>query len=231
MRILLIIALFFSCNLNAQTYLFGVVTGGSTPPTTSVYKIVCDGNSLTFGTNYAEGSDSSYPKKLGVLLPISRVINYGVSGQTTIDMINDYSSQIAPQYTADTTSVLVAWEIGNDLYYTGNTDTCKNRIRRYCEYGQATGYLVLVGTAPHRGYSSNTSAGDSPSTYNLKLDTINTWLAANYTDFADKLVDFAGDTRLNDPNNTTYRDADKVHYIGAGYTLIAAAVRTKVDEL
>lgn len=223
--------LFAFCS-KSQTYLFGIVTGGTTPPISSDKKIVCDGNSLTFGANYSAGSDSSYPKKMQVLLPTSLVINEGTNGATTQDMIDQYSANIAPKYSADSTSILVAWEVNNQVYFIGYPiDSAKNKLRRYCEWGRTTGYKVIVCTPVHFGFAGNNPAGHDSAYYNRQIDTINTWLRSNYTDFADKLVDFAADSRLNDYNNTTYRDSDKIHYIGAGYTLVAAAVRAKVDEL
>lgn len=223
--------LFAFCS-KSQTYLFGIVTGGTTPPISSDKKIVCDGNSLTFGANYSAGSDSSYPKKLQVLLPTSLVINDGTNGATIQDMLDQYSANIAPKYTADSTSILVAWEGNNQVYFIGYPiDSAKNKIRRYCEWGRTTGYKVIVCTPVHFGFAGNNPSGHDSAYYNRQIDTINTWLRSSYTDFADKLVDFAADSRLNDYNNTTYRDSDKIHYIGAGYTLVAAAVRTKIDEL
>lgn len=195
------------------------------------YKIVCDGNSLTFGANFSAGSDSSYPKKLGVLLPAARVMNFGVNGQLTLDMINDYASEIAPQYRADSFSVLVAWEIGNTIWVGWPTDTAKNQIQRYCEMGRATGYKVIVATAPYRGVATFTPGGDNQATYNAKLDTVNNWVRSNYTSWADAIVNMDQDNRVNDFNDTTYRDADKIHYKGPGYQVIATLVKNQIITL
>ncbi len=235
MRIVLFaILIFLSSCAKSQTQLFGIVYGASTPPVASLKKIICDGNSLTFGANYSAGSDSSYPKKLQVLLPTTTVINDGTNGATIQDMIDQYDANILPKYSSDpdTMSILVAWEVNNFVYFIGYPlDTVKARLQRYCLRGQSDGFRVVVGTPVHFGFAGNNPAGNDSAYYNRQIDTINTWLRANYTDFADKLVDFASDVRLNDYNNTTYRDGDKIHFIGPGYTLVAVAVKTKILEL
>ncbi len=60
---------------------------------------------------------------------------------------------------------------------------------------------------------------------------MNDWVRTNYTGFADKIVNADLDSDINDFNNTTYRDADKIHYIAAGYTLIKDLIKQKIDEL
>lgn len=217
----------------SQTYLFGIVYGGSStpPPSGDTSVIVCDGNSLTYG--YDLPSDSSYPSKLATLAPFnsngSTVSNYGVSGQSTIDMLNDYSSQIAPLYNANQNSVLVAWELTNDLYNTGNTDTVINRMVRYCEGGQVTGFKVIVMTGISRKITGTTSGGDNQSSFNSKMATINTYLKTNFATFSDGIVSL--DETFTDFNDTGKYLADGVHLSGPGYTLVAVAVKTKILEL
>jgi len=192
-------------------------------------KVICFGNSLTFGANYLVNSPYSYPAQLSS--SYARVMNYGVNGQTTIGLLGNYYSDIAPQYRSDTLSIIVIWEIGNSIWVGWDIDSTKNQIERLCSNAQATGYKVILVTAPHRGFSGSTPGGDNQTQYNDKLDLVNDWVRTNYTGFADKIVNADLDSDINDFNNTTYRDADKIHYIAAGYTLIKDLIKQKIDEL
>lgn len=231
-RLLIVLFLFPFIGFS-QTYLFGIVYGGSTTPQPSgdTSVIVCDGNSLTYG--YDLISDSSYPTKLSQRSPYnsngSSVSNYGVSGQSTIDMLNDYSSQIAPLYNANQNSILIAWELTNDLYNTGNTDTVINRIVRYCEGGQATGFKVIVMTGIARKITGTTTGGDNQSSFNSKMSTINTYLKTNFASFADEIV--ALDETFTDFNDTGKYLADGVHLSGPGYTVVVNLIMEQIVNL
>ena len=195
----------------SQTYLFGILEGGGSVPVYPTLNIVCDGNSLTYG--YEVPADSSYPSQLSETSPFSTngtvVYNLGVSGQSTIDMINDYGTQVAPLYTSNPASVLVAWELTNDLYNTGNADTVINRMVRFCQMGQATGFDVVVMTAIARKIVGTTTGGDDQSSFDTKLAIVNSYIKLNYLSFANSMVPL--DETFTDFNNTTYYKADGVH--------------------
>ena len=233
MKLRLLIFLFLSpVALFSQTFLFGIVYGGSTPQIISDTSIIiCDGNSLTY--SYDLPSDSSYPSKLQGLSPFnsngSTVFNYGVSGQSTVDMLNDYSSQIAPLYNANQNSILITWELTNDLYNTGNTDTVINRMVRYCQAGQATGFKVIVMTGIARKIAGTTSGGDNQSSFNSKMATINTYLKTNFASFADEIV--ALDETFTDFNDTGKYLADGVHLSGPGYTVVVNLIMEQIVNL
>lgn len=183
--------------------------------------IVFDGNSLTAGQGATSGQD--YPAQLINLLTALGVTgiahyNFGVGGQTTSDMDSDVTTQIDPLILGGVQNILFAWEIGNDIYYNGNTTAAETRFQNYCLDRQAAGWTVIVITLTPRNQSS--AFGDTISQFNTKLNNANTWLRANYTSFASGIVDVAADSRLSDYTDATYF-SDGIHYTDAGYGVVA----------
>jgi lysophospholipase L1-like esterase len=183
--------------------------------------IVFDGNSLTAGQGAPSGSD--YPAQLIALLGglgITGIAhyNFGVGAQTTTAMASDAASQIDPLILGGVQNILFAWEIGNDIYFNGNTATAETNFQNYCLDRQAAGWRVIVLTLMPR--NQTTSFGDNVSQFNTKLNNANTWLRANYTSFAEGIVDVAADSRLSDYTNTTYF-FDGTHLTAAGYGVVA----------
>lgn len=200
--------------------------------------IVCDGNSLTYGYQSSNPATKSYPAVLATLSPWASngatITNKGVSGQTTADMSADATMDIDPLYSSSVASVLVAWEIGNDLYFNGDTAAAYSRFVSYCTARRAVGWKVVVITVPYRDHSvvngGVSPAGDNDATYNLKRDSINVRLRANWPTFADAIYDLAADANFSS-YNTTYFNADHVHYTDVGYAYIAAGVSPIIQSL
>lgn len=184
--------------------------------------IVCDGNSLTLGFQASDPS-KSYPSRLGVktAYTTSHIYNKGVSGQTTLQMTADAATDIDPLYNGSVKSLVIAWEMGNDYLFNGqNAAACETHFQAYCANRKAIGWKVVVLTCPDRS--------DIDTTGRLNM---NSWLANNYTFFADALVDLAADTRFQDYTNTTYFNGDHIHLTDVGYQLVADMVDTQLQAM
>jgi lysophospholipase L1-like esterase len=209
----------------------GYQTPNPHPPITSILEgaiVVCDGNSLTQGYGSTQESTDAYPAVLSTLDPLPiynvTVVNKGVSGQTTQQMTDDATTDIDPLYSFNVTSILVAWEMGNDLYFNGDVEGAKTRFRTYCETRKQIGWTVIVLSLPAREHSvvagGVSPAGDNDVTFNIKREQLNDWLRSTYFEFADILVDLDADERFA-TFSTTYFNSDKVHLNTNGYHVVA----------
>jgi lysophospholipase L1-like esterase len=143
-------------------------------------KIVVDGNSYTVGypsyTSFADIIATHYAVT---------VTNFGVSGQTTNEMLADEYSQVLPTFDATKLNILLVVEGGNDIYYWGDVDSAVARYIRYAAIAKAAGFKVIASTTIPR--DQTTAFGDNPTQYNAKLSEFNTKLIANYNKF-DRLI-------------------------------------------
>lgn len=222
-------------SLNERNLTVSGATRAATHPGVGAFPsklLVCDGNSLTAGNQSSTGYD--YPCQLQALLSTDyEVANFGVSGQTTPDMSGDAASQIDPLYSSSNAgNVLVAWEGTNDLYFNAGATDAYDHLVSYCQARRSAGFRVYVGTIIPRGVWPGTStipgdAATQEATFESWRATVNANLRANWSSFADGLVDFAADARLSDYNDTTYF-ADKIHMTDTGYAIVAGLVRDAI---
>lgn len=185
--------------------------------------IVCDGNSLTQG----QGGTTSYPQYLSGMIQNSSVQNFGVGGQTTQQMEADAVTQIDTQINLKKENILIAWEIGNDVYYNGNVQDACQRFKDYCLNRKQNGWqkIIILNCPPRK---QGTQFGDSEATYNQKLIEINQWLSNNYSSFADELIDLANDARFQNYSPLVYSN-DFVHYVNNGYNIIAQKIKEVIN--
>lgn len=183
--------------------------------------IVCDGNSLTAGQG-----GTPYPTYLQNSLQNATVQNFGVGGQTTTQMISDATAQIDTQIDVKKKNILIAWEIGNEVYDNGDVTNACNNFKAYCDARRSAGWqkIIVINCPPRK---QSTQFGDNESQYNTKLQQVNTWLSANYTTFSDELIDLAGDSRFQGYSLNVY-NADLVHFNSNGYSIIAEKIKTKL---
>lgn len=212
--------------------------------------LVFDGNSWTDygapcfpGESY--GSGDKYPIQLGALSPWSSngatIKLRATSGQTTGQMISGgacamdgsgtrgtAAAYVDSQLSGVNPNILVAWEVGNDLFFNGNTTDAYDRIVSYCTARRAAGWKVVVGTALYRVFGAGpTPAGDSWTVYNGKIDTVNNNIRANWSTFADALADIGGRSEFSDPTSTVYF-IDGVHPTGTGRGIVASVVSSAI---
>lgn len=189
--------------------------------------IVCDGNSLTYGFQSSNPATKSYPAVLDDDADFNgmTIYNFGVSAQTTQDMIDDAVSQVDAVYSGSVTSLLIAWEVGNDIYFNGSVANAMTRFWQYCDARKAAGWKVYVVTCPPRDQS--TPFGDNSSQFNVKLSAANDLIRSDFNGHADGLIDVAGDPRFLG-YDLTYYNADKIHYTDAGYAVVAEIVKRAI---
>ena len=192
--------------------------------------LVCDGNSLTYGTGSSNLSTKPFPALLDADSAFNgtTVYNFGVPAQTTAQMSSDAVSQVDSLYDSAKSNVVIAWEVGNDIFYNGNATTAVSTFWTYCDNRRSAGWRVVVITCPPRDQA--TDFGDNSAQYNVKLTDANALLRSQFTSHADGIIDLASDSRFSG-YNLTYYDADKIHYTDAGYQVVKDLVKAKLLEL
>lgn len=216
MRIALIIFCFFLCSCTKAQYVFAL-TGTATPLNLTNAEIIADGNSYTQGNGY-----TPYSTVIMTLSPFSSngstMANFGVGGQTTIEMLADQSSQILSRYTSGHANIILFQEGGNDLYFNGDVTSAFDNIKTYCLNARTVGYKIIISTLIHR--DQTTSFGDTPTEYNDKIDSLNADLIAD-SSFYDGIIRPDLESIFNTYTSGGY-DADKVHPNQTGQNLYAA---------
>jgi lysophospholipase L1-like esterase len=181
--------------------------------------LVTDGNSLT------DGKYSVYPKETRRLLGGNwDLVNVGLSGCTTQHMLDHAQEVDALRLQHDRArTVLVAWEISNDLALGASRDDAYARFVRYCRERKRAGWTVLALTVLPR-----TALGSMalPDTFEIDRIAIDERMRREWPTFADGIVDVAADDRIG----TFGRQLDKslyydgVHLTPKGYGLVAQDV-------
>lgn len=206
---------------------FGVASTQSNPINLTDAVIVCDGNSLTAG---GYGGTYNYPQLLGQQTGFESVdfYNFGVSGQQTSQMASDAVAQIDILINPSVENILIAWEVGNDIYYQGDATAAYNRFRDYCLARQEAGWRVIVLTCPAR--TQTTAFGDNPSQYETKLQAANTLLLSNWASFSDGIIDLRQYTPLQ-TTSAPYYNADQVHLTQTGYQVFVPYLAQFIKSL
>jgi hypothetical protein len=154
--------------------------------------------------------------------------NFAVGGQTTADMTADAAAQIDLQVAAN--KVLVVWEIRNHLYTGATLQQAKDAIRGYCLARKSAGWrriLLLNCSVTTGGFAiNNTGLG----TYEAALVDCNNWLAANYRDFADGLLDTREIAGLQNPADTS-AFYDGIHLSTQGYEYLVPAINAALTRM
>ena len=182
--------------------------------------VVFDGNSMT------DGLYSTYPTKVVATIGWLNV-NIGVSGQTTQGMLTRAAAYVDAEYdaVAHSLNVVVAWEGTNDLKLGATAQEAYDNLVTYCQGRRAVGFKVVILTLLPRQDSG------LPVDYETSRVTVNTNIRANWSTFSDALADVDDDVRLQDPTNTTYFNADKVHLVAAGDAVVAGIVAPVMESL
>jgi lysophospholipase L1-like esterase len=185
-------------------------------------QLICDGNSLTFGTGSSNPTAESYPAQLVALLGTSWAeANYGVPGQSAELMNSDATTQIDPLFDSQLPkNIVIAWEgIGSINNANDTAAQAYAAMTTYIQGRQAAGFKVIVLTTMKWGTITAPKE--------VIRQAYNALVLANSAG-ADAVVDVASDSRLSDPTNTTYFNGDTVHLTDAGYAVVAGLVRPAV---
>jgi len=174
------------------------------------------------------------------------VRNFGVAGQTTVQMAADAATQIDVLYNAGyAKNILCAFEVTNDMYFNGVASIQAN-YESYCLARQAAGFSVIACQIMTRISSGNIN-GYTQTQYDLATNDFNVWLDANWQDFADAYVtapeetfvyrsDYASDVAYATAmaalrTNTTYFYTDELHLTEEGYRLWGVKQLAAINSL
>jgi lysophospholipase L1-like esterase len=168
-------------------------------------KIVCDGNSITYGAIYAAAQfNTDYPYQLGYQLNQQglnvTVANVGVNGQSTITltngavsaMVTDAVSQVDALFDPNVLNICIAWEGGNEIYYTepdvNRVQNAYKAMRDYCLLRQSKGFYVVVMDNLPRANGFYPGSANIAS-YAADLLAYNELIRQNWRDFANSYID------------------------------------------
>lgn len=201
-------------------------------------RIVCDGNSLTYGANASNQLTTSYPGVMQAepnLVAINaKVYNKGVNGQTTQQMQADAATDIDPLYTRSVRSMVVFWEGGNDFSFNNIiADSVYAHIVRYCTERRAVGFKIVAVTIPYRDQTLFTnSSGLSDAAYDAERLAVNAMMMSGWTTFADAIVDLASKPGFTSYNPVDgYYHTDHLHFTDLGYSVIEGYIYGAVKTL
>lgn len=221
----------------ARPWIAGAATYGQasgTALTLNLPRLLFDGNSHIEGTG---GSGLQITAFATVVSLTGRgpfdLYNYGVGGQTTLQMSSDAGTQVFPNFNAARGDILAMWEGTNHLFLDSSVTatTAYNAIVSYCQAAAAAGVTrIVAGTAMPRF-----DGGGSYETRRTALNTLlRSGLAAAVTGATVVIADVGGDSLLGVAgafNNATYFDPnDFTHLLPAGHdragSIFAAAAMT-----
>lgn len=206
--------------------------------------IVFDGDSLTEGMNNA-GVDQYYPKQvqswLSTRAKTVEFYSYGVSGQTTQQMLSDVSTQIHTKVNNAKTNIIVAWEDVNAILNNGRTaqqnyddfvtyfQGCKNAGFDYAIL--LTGYypkIRLDGT-----YNNSAWETGSPSPLDRQHNYFEQVTAASGVPW-NVHVDLRAAPNIGGARGETLSSTyfnDSVHLQAAGYDIVSDQVESAILEI
>jgi lysophospholipase L1-like esterase len=196
--------------------------------------VICAGNSLTVGYRLDSPATQAYPAQLQPLIN-GTTFNDGVNGITTEQMEPLISSDIKPRYDSLKKNIVIAWEIGNDIFWNGATaKAAYDSFVVYCNAVTASGFKVYAVTLPYRnnyylGYPI-TPGGDDSTSYTAKIKSVNSMLRSKWPTFASGLIDVAANRNLK-AYSSTYYIFDHVHLSAAGYTIVASLAADKLNPV
>ncbi len=186
--------------------------------------LVTDGNSISFESREADGSQSplTYPVQLlqhPLISPLNITLrNPSVGGQDINAMINRASTFVDPYYVPGR-SVLVAWEFTNQLFNNSSVQSAFNKFAQYCQARRNIGWKIVVVTALAR---NRKPSWGSITEFNQALSAVNQLLRDNWQQFADQIVDVRLIPEL-DPVQVTYIP-DGTHPNALGHSFFVKAL-------
>lgn len=172
-----------------------------------------DGDSLTDGTY---GGGTSYPAKVVAAITTGTGTSVAIGSQTLADMQSTATDVdgLYPDHRLQR-AIVVAWGGTNDLFFGASAATTITRLEAYCNARRAVGWKVAVLTILPR------SDTGTPGSFNADRATVNASIQANWSTYADYIVDVSADARLDDETDTTYFHTDLVHLNDAGRQVVA----------
>lgn len=218
----------------------------SKTPTTLAKQYICIGDSITNGhgntsfeayphqlallvgaaNSYKEFGSPSYPERPlpeGWLIqnPANQtiVINHGIESQSIQLMLANVEAQVGNRLgNANETVVLLLGGI-NDIGQGRSAAAIQADWAAYGVWCRNHNVKLYIGTM---------TAISSLSSNAVRMEA-NAWLRNNWQNFADKLIDFAGNEALADATNLLYFNADGIHPNGGGDLRMARIANSVIN--
>jgi len=181
-------------------------------------RVLFEGDSITWGQGSSIGV--GYPQRTEALITGQRidVQNSGVPGKRMSVINGGKAFTLVYSYRSDYAKNVVHIFAGtNDLTLDGATasTTYTNQLLPYVAQAISTGYsAVVVGTMMPRT--------DCTGACETERVAYNSAITGGATANGYTVADYAADSRLQNPNNTTYFATDKIHLNDAGYDVMAS---------
>lgn len=152
--------------------------------------------------------------------------NFGYAGYTTSLLLTRMQNELKLYNANERKRIVGIWAGTNDIGG-GASDAAATLAGIYamCDYARSQGDLVALANITPR----NDVAWSDPKEA-IRL-SVNSDLAANWTQHANAFVDLANATHLTDPNDTNYFNADKLHLVTAGYAIVGGLFSTAIAGL
>lgn len=206
-------------------------------------QVVCIGDSLTYGGGSVSNLTlrQKYPYVLAQLFEGSiDVMNAGVNGESISHMVTrsnatsnatgadgyrwGYRLSARP---AAARQVAVFYAGTNDRALGSSPAEILAELEAHTETLQGEGWKVVI--VGHLYSEKSSPAGSGGVQYNAEVDELNELLQESSV--FDRYVDLLADARLQDPEDTDYFDADKLHLNAAGAGVLAELVYAVASPL
>lgn len=151
------------------------------------------------------------------------VWNFGSNGQTTLQMINRFDSDVRPMFnprrTGFTGNIYICWEITNDIGNGATGVTAAARVEECCRKARAAGASKII-------VANCIDRGDFSPTQLQYLSDANAIVLANSPTYADRHIDMHA---IFPDHNDATKYLDGTHPTALGHTLIKAQMKTAID--
>lgn len=191
--------------------------------------IVADGNSITVGFGGATSWLTLLENDLNDLGYSVRAENVAISSQDWDDMLSskaDVEAALPAKVHSGQVALLIGWDGRNQMY--NNGDTPAEAVAAAEAYFNGVSVPTRMKKVVMTILQDN--AGNPNYTDQDQID-YNALLTSGYTGYADYLIDVATNAELQDPDDTTYFNADTIHPTTAGEQIIADDGRTLAVSL
>lgn len=186
------------------------------------------GNSYTAGflaSDQATTDLKSFTGLVGTFFASTCISNHlGRSGYPTRDLVFLSHTDVDPFFQPNQTNVVIVQEVSNDVFVVGTSvQQGQDHIRDLCNNLRSSGWRVLVAT-PSK-FAAMT-AGMKTIT-----DTIATWIRANYTQFADGIVDWNNNILIANPDVHPENFGDGTHWNDLGMAIAATMIEAVLPSI
>ncbi len=191
------------------------------PPPPPAFTVIWDGNSLTAGYGSSDGTGGTSGPAIFpgghdpgsvclASLPLGWAgYNVAIGSQSTQGMIARAATEVDPKIQTAVSGggkvVLVAWEVGNDLYFGTPLEQAKTNWLNYLSGRRSLGARVVTVGLPDRAGTTQ---------FRTDLAAADAWMRDNWRTFADGYIDLRNDRTL------ASMQFDGTHYQDAGYARI-----------